>query len=348
MASCTWIAPVACHAALGIEEVRKWRTEGFCLVDGLLPLDMLAKLKCDALETLPQPGSPQALEMTDFGGGKFVFPSTFESLNAVALHGKIQTAVATLLDVSPLDLRLTQAELWPKYGNPIKPGDAYANADQRMHCDFPNHTLTHPPPFNCPEAVEMIIYLSDVDECGGATAVVPRRGEDDPAYPYPLTAMPGFGLLEWINNKAAAEEYLRKAAPEAAKFRETHLYPREQRARYRFGTILLYRHDTWHRGTELKPGTLRVVMNLTFRKATSEWVSTLHTGWAWAMYRSGLQMERLVARSTVEARCLLGFPKPGHGYWTEETLLAVAERYGPLGMDMVDYVKGIEARGVDF
>jgi hypothetical protein len=105
--------------------------------------------------------------------------------------------------------------------------------------------------------------------------------------------------------------------------------------------VLLYRHDTWHRGTELKPGCLRVVMNLTFRKAASEWISTLHTGWAWAMYRRGLQLERLVATATVEQRCLLGFPAPGNAYWTEHTLLAVAQRYGPLGLDITPYAERV-------
>ena len=72
-------------------------------------------------------------------------------------------------------IRLTQSEVWPKYGRTdnlhetIK-GD---NNDQRIHCDFPNHTLTLPAPWYEPEAISIILYLSDVDECQGATAVVP-------------------------------------------------------------------------------------------------------------------------------------------------------------------------------
>jgi hypothetical protein len=33
------------------------------------------------------------------------------------------------------------------------------------------------------------------------------------------------------------------------------------------GTILFYRHDTWHRGTPITSGAMRVVQNLTFRNA---------------------------------------------------------------------------------
>ena len=83
------------------------------------------------------------------------------------------------------DVRLTQCEVWPKYG--FSSHDPFNNSDQRMHCDFPNHTLVCPPPWDNPEAVEIIIYLSDVEECGGATAVVPREGAADPAYKYPMT-----------------------------------------------------------------------------------------------------------------------------------------------------------------
>ena len=77
---------------------------------------------------------------------------------------------------------------------------------------------------------------------------------------------------------------------------------------------------------------------MTFRKAIADWISTQHIGWAWAMMRKGLPMERLIANASVEQRCLLGFPKPGHPYWTDQTLLAVAARYEKIGMDMQPYI----------
>ena len=82
--------------------------------------------------------------------------------------------------------------------------------------------------------------------------------------------------MEWVNDRESAEKFLQAQAPEVARFRAGNLYPREQRVKYNVGTTLLYRHDTWHRGTPIDPGTLRVVMNMTFRKAPSEWISTLH------------------------------------------------------------------------
>ncbi len=63
----------------------------------------------------------------------------------------------------------------------------------------------------------------------------------------------------------------------------------------------------------------------------------LHPGWAWKMYRRGMVLERLIARASVDQRCVLGFPAPGHAYWTPDTIEAVGARYGPLGMDMAPY-----------
>ena len=115
----------------------------------------------------------------------------------------------------------------------------------------------------------------------------------------------------------------------------------EVRARFGVGSVLFYRHDTWHRGTPLRPGTMRLAQNLTFRKASSEWISVLQPGWAWAMYRRAKQMEQLIAAASVEQRCVLGFPKPGHAYWTRETVEAVGARFGPLGMDMTPYEEAL-------
>lgn len=346
MSERVWVQPRPAEDSyssnLSAEDATQWAENGFCLVDGLLPIELLERVKKDALSVFPDPASEKAKSMTDFSGG-LSFPSTFDSVNEIPLHPNLLRAVARLLHVSPLDLRLTQAEVWPKYG--YSSTHPESNSDQRMHCDFPNHTLLVPPPWDTPEAVEMIIYLNDVEECDGATAVVPREGASDPAYSYPCCAMPGFGALEWKNNRAAAEEYLRSVAPDVAAFREANLYPREQFAKYKFGTVLLYRHDTWHRGTELKPGCLRIVVNLTFRKAQSEWISTLHQGWSWSMYRRTLQLERLIASASVEQRCVLGFPPPGHAYWTPQTLVAVALRYGPLGMDMSPYLAAAQGGG---
>ena len=110
------------------------------------------------------------------------------------MHPNLLQAVADLLDVDIFDIRLTQSDLWPKYGRAPSDEDS-DNHDQRIHCDYPNHSLTHPLPWDSPDAAEIIIYLSDLDECGGSTAVVPRLGANDPAYPWPIVQTPGVNGL---------------------------------------------------------------------------------------------------------------------------------------------------------
>jgi ectoine hydroxylase-related dioxygenase (phytanoyl-CoA dioxygenase family) len=341
-----WVQPQpAPGGALSEDQVESWRTRGFTLVDDLLPAELIGRVQRDANSAFPAAGSPESRRITDFGSDdRLVFPASSDAANELTLHPRLLAAVSRLLGIETRQLRLTQSDLWVKYGREQHSGDDRDNDDQRIHVDYPNHTLTHPPRWDEPEAVEVIVYLCDVDSCGGATAVVPRSGDDDPAYPWPIVATPGVAGFEWINDRASAEAYLEREAPEVARWRAEHLYPRELHARFRTGTALLYRHDTWHRGTPLEPGTMRAVHNLTFRKATSEWISTLHSGWAWAMYRRNQPMERLIARASVDQRCVLGFPAPGHPYWTVETLAAVAARFGPLGMDMAPYEKSL---GVD-
>ncbi len=328
------------------DQIASWRERGFAFVDGLLPEALLDQALSDARAHFPEPGSAEAEATNDFGsGGAMTFPSVSEAANAITLHPRLLNAIAALLDVPVRELRLTQSDLWAKYGRAERTGGVLDNDDQRIHVDYPNHTLTHPPPWETPEAVEVLLYLGDVDDCEGATAVVPREGPDDPAYGWPIVHNPGVGELRWRNDRESAEAYLEKWAPESARFRREHLYPRARRVRYRMGSTLLYRHDTWHRGTPLRAGAMRVAHNLTFRKAASEWISTLHAGWAWDMYARGGAFARLLARLDVDQRCVLGFPAPGAAYWNPQTLDAVEARFGPLGMDMAPYRSGGAAQG---
>ena len=343
MAKQIWVTSQTTEAGrLSDPQIECWREQGFTLVHDLLPGALLQQAAADALRVFPRPGSSEAQDITGFGSEQhFVFPSSSEACNQVTLHPDLLHAVADLLATEPVAIRLTQSDVWVKYGR--RPSaHAFDNADQRMHCDYPNHMLTHPPAWETPDAVEIIIFLADFDECAGSTAVVPRQGPDDPAYPWPISQTPGVGALPYINDRARAEAYLREHDPVAARFRAEHLYARERLARYRFGSVLFYRHDTWHRGTPVNPGARRVVHNLTFRKAASPWVNTLHPGWSWSMYRPDQGMERLVAAASVEQRAALGFPPPGSPYWNSATVDAVAQRYAAFGIDMAPYRESIK------
>lgn len=209
----------------------------------------------------------------------------------------------------------------------------------------------------------MLLYYDDVESCGGATACVEREGPDDPAYHHHALAgdddreqgqqestianMPGVGKVGWINDREIAEAYLREnCAPECAVFRQE-LYRREKLVRYQRGAALFYRHDVWHRGTPLLPGVCRRVHNFVLRKRECEWITHWSRGWAPSLYtwtnnnHQASDFATLLATCSVEQRTVLGFPQPGHPYWTPYTLQAVKQRYGPLGFDVGPYQQAV-------
>jgi len=335
----SWIYPTPANPAAPVlrdAQVESWRGSGFAFVSGLFEVELIERLRADALARFPPPASTAAAGIADFGsGGTLVFPSSSDAFNAVTLHPRLLAAIGQLLGVPTTELRLTQADLWPKYGQTRAPG-ARDNDEQRMHVDYPNHTLVHPSPWTRPEAVELILYLDRVEECGGATALVPREGADDPDYRWPIVDSPGIGDLDWINDRTHAEAYFARERPELAAWRQR-LYARERQGHFAPGDVLLYRHDLWHRGTPLRPGRMRVVQNVTYRKAAAEWISTLHVGWAWSAYQPSKVFERLIAQASLEQRAVLGFPQPGSDYWCPETIAAVEARYGVHGIDMTPY-----------
>lgn len=317
------------------EQISSWRSQGYALVDGVLPDDLVTTLQAAAEANFALPGDPAAERITDFGSA-VTFPSRLPGFDEVTLHPRLLGAVAQLLGRDAAAIRLSQSDLWPKYGRAERTAGLDDNQDQRIHVDYPNHTLAHPAPWDLPEAVELILYLSDVADCGGSTAVVPRTGVDDPAYRWPIVDSPGIGDLPYVNDRTGAEVDFARRRPELAEWRAS-LYEREVWTRFVPGTILFYRHDTWHRGTPLQVGARRLVHNITYRRADCEWISTLHVGWAWANYRDDKHMERLIAAASLDQRAVLGFPQPGDGYWCDATIDAVEARYGMFGFDPAPY-----------
>ena len=325
------------EAGLTHEQVSSWREAGYALVRGLIPRTLIDESLSQAHDHFPSAGSEAASKIRDFGSN-MVFPHQIDALNEITLHPRLLGAVAQLLDTNVTNLRLSQSDVWAKYGRPDGVRNRYDNSDQRIHVDYPNHMLAHPTEWHRPEAVEIIIYYSDVDACGGPTAVVPRSGATDPAYRWPIVDSPGIAGKPFVNDRTEAEADLERRDPEVASWRKT-LYERERYVAYEPGDVLLYRHDTWHRGTPMHDDALRVVHNLTFRRAECEWISTLHVGWAWSAYRQPGYLEQLIARLSLDQRAVLGFPQPGSSYWTEATIAAVEARH--VGMDMSPYREGL-------
>ncbi|HIF98635.1 MAG: hypothetical protein ABGX04_06420 [Myxococcales bacterium] len=110
------------------------------------PATRLEEAKAVAEETFPLLTREEREKVTDFGSrGSLEFPTDRPAVDSISLHPRILGAVSELLAVPEREIRLTQSDLWPKFGRTARTGGAYDNTDQRIHVDYPNHTLTHPP-----------------------------------------------------------------------------------------------------------------------------------------------------------------------------------------------------------
>ncbi|HTT86743.1 MAG TPA: hypothetical protein VMF60_05220, partial [Acidimicrobiales bacterium] len=150
------------------------------------------------------------------------------------------------------------------------------------------------------------IFLSDVTEEDGPTRLVPYERGRDVAYT-PLYL--GFGDLG--DGEVAA------TGPA--------------------GTLLLYRTDILHRGSNFTgEGRARFSLLADYQVRGTTWGGKM----AWPK-QAPQRWAKLMPRCTVRERDLFGFPRPGDPYWNEETLTGVAARYP--GMDMTPYRQGAVA-----
>lgn len=194
------------------------------------------------------------------------------------------------------DILLSQATLMAKYGG-------HADYEQPHHLDFPNNTLVVPDDgeFNM---ITSIMYLTDVTEDLGPTCVVSKQ-LTGPDHLWPSS-------------------FTRDERPD--------WYEAEQAAVVPAGTLLLYDVRTFHRGTAFKASTgARFTQHVGFQSAANTW-----GGWRdWPKFGHSQEFYEFIQSATAEQRTLIGFPPPGHRFWTASTLAATARRYPK--MDLAPY-----------
>ncbi len=221
------------------------------------------------------------------------FPFEDAALNDLVVHERIIDLAEQFLGVS--DLRLYQAMVSAKYG-----GGAVSD-EQLLHADFGNHTLVVPRHEPGYQQLEMFVYLSDVTPETGATRIVP------------------LGLTEGI---PVERTYLSPSD-------YANIYESEVSASGPAGTVLAYRPDVYHRGVRMTvPGTARFMLHVSYKPAGTPWLNSFglpNAGEDMAWYR-------FVGSASVRQLTVLGFPEPGHPYWTAETLAGTAARYPMLDM----------------
>lgn len=321
---------------LRLDQINTWKEKGALVMQ--LPDEI-----CSApLQWLNQNFTLDQIdpEHLDFGSPdkQFEFPSCVEPLDDLVLNEQLIGAVQQLLDTE--DIRLLQADLWPKIGVESDDHEAQANTDQRMHMDYGNNSILHPD-WNHPETVAAIVYYDDSEETAGGTAFVTRNGDNDPVYQAPFIHMPGQAGKPFFNDRKTVEDWFRINDPAAFELREK-LYQREELVKFKPGTILFYRHDIWHRGTPLAPGKLRRVHNLAWKRADARGWSVWNQGWARQSYYGNV--EAIIGRSSPLQRSLLDFPLPGDRYWTQSKLDNVTARFSAFGFDATPYLEQLQRR----
>ena len=265
---------------LSTTQINQWRHRGWTTV----------QINVDEASRAAEKLLPRSDEDTEFGspGNIGEFPTGIPALDDMVARKEIIQSVRQLLNTQ--DIRLLQSDIWGKKGG----------IDQRIHQDYGNNTLLLPQ-WDNPEAVAVIVYYDNFK--GGATHVVSREGEDDPAYrDGPARVAPGYHL-PFKNDRYEAEALVCRLEPRIGAFRST-LYNREVAVPYRRGTVLFYRHDLWHRGTPTYD--TRRVHSLGYVKAGAPGWTCWNPGFARKSYYG--VVEDLIRRWTPDQRTLLNIP----------------------------------------
>lgn len=282
----------------------QWQHDGWVLVEGLVPRDEIRQALDELQAASPsEPSGPTRRADTHASGAAFraaqfdgttLFPvPDCPALNRLFVHPNLVAfAQAALTDT---DLRLYQSRVWSKSGG-------HTNYEQPLHRDG-NHALI--PIINQPGwwHLECFLYLTDVDETNGAPRLVPRE------------------LTRGTVGRGRALS--RDDAPE--------MFASEVSAPGPAGSLLAYRSDVWHRGTNLKPGTQRHVLVIGFKPASVEWIGfDSH-----APLVNSPDFVHFASGSNPDELALFGVPRPGHRYWTAEILDVMASMYP--GLDLAPW-----------
>jgi hypothetical protein len=102
------------------------------------------------------------------------------------------------------------------------------------------------------------------------------------------------------------------------------LYESEISATGNRGSLLAYRSDVWHRGTDFaRSDASRFVLVVAFRPAEADWFGYD----AFPRLGNNSTFQSFVAGKSPEELALFGIPRPGHAFWNEPTVEAMAAKY---------------------
>ena len=245
-------------ATLTDEQVAHWHREGYAVVNGVLPPELVAAECAEAILTYPDMGPADTSPPPRQGANDF--PFDMPAKNDASVHPRLLRAVAQLLDTEAI--RLSECQVWCKYGEYYnadqpepkdgqRPEEVHELGDQGHHLDYGNGTLVVPVVESFREEVAIIMYLGTLEETGGATAVLPR------------------------SHSAAAREVAQSAIHRGgfgSRSGSPDFYAAEKQVHGVPGTILFYRFDTFHRGTPVKDRCCRRIHSIVYRREDCPWI----------------------------------------------------------------------------
>jgi hypothetical protein len=269
---------------------KQWQTEGWALVDGLIQDAEVDAVVGDLGHLFGTDTFADYNRASGFGDGT---PEgrQFRSTQFNGMRGFPQPGCSALNDLF-VHPRLTEFARLALGEDDLRIYQAAVwgkwageiNYEQPMHQDG-NHSLIPPRMEAGFWHLESFLYLSDVDEDCAPPRLVPRS-----------------------RSEVAYEG----------------LYEHEVTATGRRGSLLAYRSDVWHRGSDFtRSDASRFVLVAAFRPAQAEWFG--YDAFA-RLGNDGTFRSFAVGKSPDEL-ALFGVPRPGHAYWNEATVNAMAAKY---------------------
>jgi hypothetical protein len=286
--------------------------DGWCVIERALAPDDLAAAQ-NALARLfptadgmadPANAGDRARWGTTWDAAWPEFPFLSRTLSRLVV-GDLLVGLATTL-LGTRDVRMYLAMATAKYAG--QPSDY----NRLLHADFPNQTLTVPRAEDGYQQMETFVYLNDVDSGNGATHFLPRRYTRDVPVEEHTLNLQDHGALYDLDVEAAAPA----------------------------GSVVVYRPDVYHRSVDFDdPTRARFMLHVSYRPASMEWGGYQ----AWPIKGFSPEWHRFVADASPRQLEVLGFPPPGHLFWTADTLAGVGRRYP--GLDLTPWAEAMASGG---
>ncbi|MHB8380814.1 MAG: phytanoyl-CoA dioxygenase family protein [Candidatus Binataceae bacterium] len=273
--------------------------QGFTIVENFLDRDTLAAAQAAMWEIYPRPEdyfrAPE--EHPELSRGQFaglrLFPYGSWALSRLAVYPDLVDGAERLLETR--ELEIYKIELWAKYAGAI-------NYDQPHHRDFGNHSLVVPRADRQHTQMTTFILLSDVTADDAPTKLVPLEFTRELPLSKRLTS---FGKL----------------------------FDHEVAATASAGSLLIYKTDVFHRGSNFTGARgSRFMLLADFQQRGWRWQGKM----SWPDRADMPGMREALVNMTPRERDLFGWPPAGSDYWNEQTIAGVAARYP--GMDMTPYL----------